>query len=66
MIVTEFGMNVRVAIERIVSNLLKHNLAGGGVSDAQKVVIAAVEEGLILPSLGTSISKEYGLGLDWL
>lgn len=58
---TEF----RIAVEKIVSNLLKHNIMGGGVSDAQKCLIAAVEEGLVSPGLGTHISKEYGLGLDW-
>lgn len=54
-----------VTVVRIIQNLLNRNLMGQGISDAQKVLIAAVEEDLVSKDDANKISELNGLGLSW-
>lgn len=52
-------------IASLIINLKRHNIGGNGIADAQKVLIAAVEEKCVSKHWANLLSKRHELGLEW-
>lgn len=57
--------NSTTSISNIIENLTNKNLCGNGISDGQKVLVAAVETGCVSTGVANELSAKHNLGLHW-